>query len=119
MGALIEHYGGAFPVWLAPVQVVVLTIADRQIDYARGIYDKLFESGIRVETDFTNEKVSAKILKAQMQKIPYMLIIGDKEIERETVNLRSREGERGEIKLEELVSRIDRESCPVNVSVKE
>lgn len=109
-GALIEHYAGALPVWLAPVQAAILTIADRQIDYAKGIYDKLFENGIRVETDFTNEKISAKILKAQMQKIPYMLIVGDKEIERETVNLRSREGEKKEIKAEELVSRIEKES---------
>lgn len=106
-GALIEHYAGAFPVWLAPVQVVILTIADRHKDYAQKIYDRLLEKGIRAEANFANEKISAKILKAQLQKIPYMLIIGDKEIEKEIVNLRSREGEKKEIKLEELVCQIE------------
>ncbi len=92
IGVLIEHYGGAFPTWLAPVQAVVLTVTDRQIDYARGVLAELMDAGLRAEGDFRNEKLGLKIREAQMQKISYMLIIGDKEVSSHSVTVRLRNG---------------------------
>jgi threonyl-tRNA synthetase len=92
IGILIEHYGGAFPLWLAPVQAVILTVTDRNIPYGEGVYQRLSEEGIRVEQDFRNEKLGFKIREAQVQKIPYMLVIGDKEQETKTVSPRRRDG---------------------------
>jgi threonyl-tRNA synthetase len=92
LGILIEHYAGAFPVWLAPVQVIVLTITDRNIPYAEDLSKTLFGTGIRVETDFRNEKLSFKVREAQMKKIPYMLVVGDKEMETGHVTVRLRDG---------------------------
>lgn len=88
IGILIENYAGAFPVWLAPVQVNILPITDRQIDYAFKINKELFDLGIRVQVDDRNEKISYKIRESQVKKIPYALIVGDKEIETQTVNVR-------------------------------
>jgi threonyl-tRNA synthetase len=93
-GILIEHYGGAFPVWLAPVQATVIPIADRHNDYAYDVRDRLFEAGLRVEVDDSSDRMNAKIRNAQMQKIPYMLVVGDKEVENGTVALRRRDGRR-------------------------
>jgi len=92
LGILIEHYAGAFPVWLAPVQSIVLTITDRNIPYGEDLSKTLFEAGIRVETDFRNEKLSFKVREAQMKKIPYMLVVGDKEMETGHVTVRLRDG---------------------------
>ncbi len=92
IGVITEHYAGAFPLWLAPVQVKVLPITDRSRDYAQEVADSLDAAGIRVETDFRNEKIGYKIREAQVQKIPYMLVIGDKEAENATVSVRSRSG---------------------------
>jgi len=92
-GVLIEHYAGAFPTWLAPVQALVMTITDRQIPYADGILDKLRKAGIRAEIDKRNEKIGYKIREAQMQKVPYMLVVGDKEMENQGVAVRNRSGE--------------------------
>jgi threonyl-tRNA synthetase len=92
IGILIEHYGGAFPLWLAPVQAVILTVTDRNIPYGEGIYQRLCEEGVRVEQDFRNEKLGFKIREAQVQKIPYMLVIGDKEQETKTIAPRRRDG---------------------------
>ena len=92
IGILIEHYGGAFPLWLAPVQAVVLTVTDRNIPYSEGVYQRLCEEGVRVEQDFRNEKLGFKIREAQVQKIPYMLVIGDKEQETRTIAPRRRDG---------------------------
>ncbi len=92
MGCLIEHYGGAFPVWLAPVQTVLIPIADRHVDYAEKVADKLKAAGLRVEVDARGERMNLKIRDAQMQKVPYMLIVGDKEAEDSTVSVRTREG---------------------------
>jgi threonyl-tRNA synthetase len=89
-GSLVEHYAGAFPFWLAPVQAVVLPITDRVLDTARGIRDRLREAGIRAESDLRNEKIGAKIRDAEMQKVPYMLIIGDKEAAAGNVSVRIR-----------------------------
>ena len=90
IGILIEHYAGAFPVWLSPVQVRVITVAERHQEYAREIYHKLFTSGVRVELDDRNETIGYKIREGQMQKIPYLLIVGDKEIEQGLVAVRKR-----------------------------
>lgn len=92
MGVLIEHYAGAFPVWLSPVQAILMTVTDKHIPYGEKVYDSLIVNGIRAEKDFRNEKLSYKIREAQMQKIPYMLVIGDKELESESVAPRQRDG---------------------------
>jgi len=89
-GILVEHYAGAFPVWLAPVQAIVLPITDRQTEYAHGIQKQLDEAGIRATVDERNEKVNLKIRDAQMQKIPYMLVVGDREQESGKVAVRNR-----------------------------
>ena len=89
-GILIEHYAGAFPVWLAPVQAIVLPITDRQTEYARGIQKQLDDAGIRATVDERSEKVNLKIRDAQMQKIPYMLVVGDREQESGKVAVRNR-----------------------------
>jgi threonyl-tRNA synthetase len=110
IGALIEHYAGAFPVWLAPVQAQVMPIADRHNDNARKIYDELFDSGIRVEIDDRREKIGLKIREAEIQKVPYMLIVGDKEAESNTVSVRARgKGDTGSMKLGEFTSLIKEE----------
>ncbi|MFC1883631.1 threonine--tRNA ligase [Thermodesulfobacteriota bacterium] len=92
IGVLIEHYTGAFPTWLAPVQAVVLTVTDRNIEFGEKVYGKLVDANIRAEKDIRNEKLGLKIREAQLQKIPYMLIIGDKECENEGVTARLRSG---------------------------
>jgi threonyl-tRNA synthetase len=93
MGVLIEHYGGAFPVWLMPVQAKIIPIADRHIDYAHEVAKQLKKAGLRVEVDDASDRMNAKIRKAQLQKVPYMLIIGDQELEAGQVALRKRSGE--------------------------
>lgn len=92
-GVLVEHYAGAFPVWLAPIQVVLIPIADRHIEHARQIADELKKDDIRVEVDDSNERMNHKIREAQMAKIPYMVIIGDAEVEDNTISVRLRSGE--------------------------
>jgi threonyl-tRNA synthetase len=89
-GCLIEHYAGAFPAWLAPVQVILLPITDNQNPYAEQVASRLEEEGIRVEKDLRNEKIGFKIREAQLQKIPYMLVLGDQEIQAKTVAVRKR-----------------------------
>jgi threonyl-tRNA synthetase len=93
IGILIEHYAGAFPVWLAPVQAILLTVTDRNIPYGEKLLRTLQAAGIRVQADFRNEKLSLKVREAQLQKIPYMLIIGDRESRDEGVTPRLRSGE--------------------------
>ena len=92
MGILIEHYAGAFPVWLSPVQAVLLTVTEKQIPYANEVYSRLVEADIRVEKDFRNEKLGYKIREAQMQKVPYMLVIGDREVNSKGISPRQRNG---------------------------
>ncbi len=92
-GVLIEHYAGAFPVWLSPIQVSLIPIADRHLDYAKQVSDQLRKAGLRVMVDSRAERMNAKIRDAQNQKIPYMLVIGDKEVENGEVALRKRNGE--------------------------
>ena len=93
VAVLIEHFAGAFPVWLAPVQAVVLPIAERHAEYAEGFYEKLRAAGVRVELDAANETLNKRIRQAQMRKVPYMLIAGDREIEEGQVSVRLRSGE--------------------------
>ncbi len=106
LGVIIEHFAGAFPVWLAPVQAIVIPIADRHMPYAHQVAAKLTAAGLRVEVDERSERMNAKIRDAQGQKIPYMLVVGDKEIEQEQVALRLRSGENpGPISLEDFLER--------------
>ncbi len=99
-GTLIEHYGGAFPLWLSPVQAMILPITDRHLDYANQVAEKLRQKNIRVQVDDRNEKIGFKIREAETQKTPYMLIIGDKETESDTVSVRKRkEGDLGKLSL--------------------
>ena len=110
LGIITEHFAGAFPMWLAPVQVKILPIADTHIPYSKKIKEKLEEKGIRVELDDRSEKVGYKIREAQLQKITYMLIIGDKEIENNAVGVRSRkDGDIGQMQLEEFINRAVKE----------
>lgn len=104
-GILIEHYAGAFPLWLSPTQISVLTIAERHIEYGRKIVDSMIREGLRADIDYGNDKMGKKIRKATISKTPYMCIIGDKEISNNTVNIRKRDGENiGEMTIEEMVS---------------
>jgi threonyl-tRNA synthetase len=89
-GTLVEHYAGAFPVWLAPVQVVVMPITDRQLEYAQKVHARLLAAGLRAHLDDRKEKVNLKIREAQLQKVPYMLVVGDREAEAGTVSVRHR-----------------------------
>jgi threonyl-tRNA synthetase len=90
---LTEHYAGAFPVWLAPVQVVLIPIADRHVEYASKLCAEMRSQDIRVQLDDRSERMNLKIREAQMNKIPYMLVMGDKEVESATVSVRLRNGE--------------------------
>ena len=125
IGILIEHFAGAFPTWLAPVQVKVLPISDKYADYAKKVYEELQAAGIRVEMDTRSEKIGYKIREAQGQKIPYMLIAGAKEEEEGTVSVRSGfKGDEGSRTLEAFISDIkeeikNRENRKVEVEVKE
>ncbi len=106
LGVLIEHFAGAFPVWLAPVQAVLIPIADRHVPYAREVAEKLKKLGARVEVDERNDRMNAKIRDAQNQKVPYMLVVGDKEAENNQVALRMRSGENpGPVSLELFIAR--------------
>ena len=107
MGVLIEHYAGAFPTWLAPVQAMVIPIADRHQEYAGQLRSRLAEAGIRTEADMRNERMNAKIRDAQLQKVPYMLVAGDREAEANAVSVRLRSGENlGAMPIEEVEARI-------------
>ena len=97
MGVLIEHYAGAFPVWLSPVQAVVIPITDRNHVYAQQIKKHLESTGIRVEVDLRNDRMNSKIRDAQLQKIPYMLVVGDREAEQEAVAVRLRSTEKSNL----------------------
>ncbi len=109
-GTLIEHYAGAFPTWLAPVQAVVLSITDGQTDYAFSIEKELKEYNIRVKVDDRNEKIGFKIREAELQKIPYMIIVGEKEAQTGKISVRKRkEGDKGQTTLKELIDEISKE----------
>ena len=106
-GVLLEHYAGAFPLWLAPTQVVIIPIADRHLTYVEQLTDKLAKASIRTHIDQRNERMNLKIREAQAQKVPYMLIVGDKEIESNTVSIRQRDGvQLDPMPSEEFLSRV-------------
>jgi threonyl-tRNA synthetase len=105
-GVLVEHYGGAFPVWLSPVQAVVIPIADRHVEYADRVAHRLRQAELRVEVDASSDRMQAKIRKAQLQKVPYMLVVGDREQEAESVAVRLRTEENlGAMPIDEFVAR--------------
>jgi threonyl-tRNA synthetase len=108
VGFLIEHWGGAFPVWLSPVQVVLLPIADKNLNYAKKLKQELSDKGIRVELEDANETLSAKIRRAQLEKIPYMAVLGEKEENSKSVSLRLRNGEDlGQVPVDKFVQRVE------------
>jgi threonyl-tRNA synthetase len=108
-GVLVEHYAGAFPVWLSPVQAMVIPISDRHADYAKNVVDELKKAGIRAEVDFSSGRMNAKIRNAQLQKIPYMLVVGEREMESKTVSLRLRtEEDLGARPLTEVIEMIQK-----------
>jgi len=110
IGIITEHFAGAFPVWLSPVQVKILPISDAHLDYAESVKEELVKQGIRVEVDSRNEKIGYKIREAQMQKTPYMLVVGEKEIEEKAVGVRSRaDGDIGQMKVEDFINKIQQE----------
>ncbi len=107
IGILIEHYAGRFPVWLSPVQVKVLSVSEKSRPYAAEIYQKLRSAGIRVEIDNRDEKIGYKIREAQLEKVPYMLVIGEKEVETSTLTVRSRDkGDLGTRAVEEFIQQV-------------
>ncbi len=110
IGILTEHFAGAFPTWLAPVQVKVIPVSEKHLEYAKALGDKLMDLGIRFEVDERNEKIGYKIREAQLEKVPYMLIVGDKEVESQTVSVRSRkDGDKGAVSFEAFVAALKEE----------
>ncbi len=110
LGVIIEHFAGAFPVWLTPIQAVIIPIADRHLDYAHQVEEKLKAAGVRSQLDDRGERMNAKIRDAQNQKIPYMLVVGDKEIEQSMVALRLRSGDNpGPVTLDSFLERVQQD----------
>jgi threonyl-tRNA synthetase len=113
IGILIEHYAGAFPVWLAPVQARGLVVSEKQEEFARSVEKAMKRAGIRVDLDLSNDKLGAKIRRAQLEKIPYMLVIGDKEVAAGTVSARARDGQQlPPMALDAFIQRIGAEAQP-------
>ena len=110
LALLIEKYAGALPTWLSPTQVKILPISERHIEYAKSIQSKLSSAGVRCEVDLRNEKIGYKIRSAQVEKIPYMLVVGDKEMENSEVSVRQRaKGDIGAMSVDEFISKITEE----------
>jgi threonyl-tRNA synthetase len=110
IGILIEHYAGAFPVWLSPIQVVIIPIASRHLRYGQSIIKKLKEENIRIKLDNRSETVQAKIRDAELEKIPFMLILGDKEMKKKKVSVRQRsKGNLGQMTLKKFVEKLNKE----------
>jgi threonyl-tRNA synthetase len=107
IGILIEHYGGEFPVWLTPTQAIVLPIADRHLEYARGVSSRLSQAGVRSELDDRTESVGRKIREAELRKIPYMLVVGDREADQDEVSVREhRAGDTGAVTVRAFAQRV-------------
>ena len=109
IGILIEHFAGAFPTWLSPVQVKVLTISEKFNDYAEKVAAQLEEAGIRTEKDLRSEKIGFKIREARNERVPYIIVVGEKDVEANKVSLRSRAGEEGQQDLADVIARITEE----------
>jgi threonyl-tRNA synthetase len=113
MGVLIEHYGGAFPVWLAPVQAEIIPISEKHLEYAHQVEERFVTAGLRAHVDARNERMNAKIRDAQLQKVPYMLVVGDREANTDMVSVRLRSGENlGALPVSEVAERIVGENKP-------
>jgi threonyl-tRNA synthetase len=112
LAVLIEHYAGAFPLWLAPVQAVVIPVSnERHLAYARSVGEQLRAAGFRVEVDDSNERMGAKIRRAQLEKVPYMLIVGNREIAEGTVSIRVRDqGDIGSLLIASVIDRMRQEA---------
>jgi threonyl-tRNA synthetase len=118
-GMLIEHYAGAFPAWLAPVQAKVLSITDSQLDYAKGVRDRLLAAGIRAELDARSEKIGFKVREAAMEKVPYILVVGDKEVQQNMVAVRERGGkDLGVMSLDEFMNSVQKLIQGKNISTE-
>ena len=110
IGILIEHHGGSLPVWLSPIQAQILNITDKHVQYSKKIRDLLQKSGFRAQSDLRNEKITYKIRDHSMHKIPYLLVVGDKESKSKTISVRARGGkDLGEMPLENFVKKIIKE----------
>lgn len=110
IGILIEHYAGAFPLWLSPVQVKVLPVSEKHTEYAEEVFGELKATGIRAEIDSSNESLGKKIRQTKLEKVPYFFVVGDKEVESKTVTVESRSGNQGAVPLKEVISRLSDES---------
>jgi len=118
VGVLVEHFAGAFPTWLAPVQVAIVPIADRHVDYGRAIATKLRNKGVRVEVDASDNTMGAKIRNHQLQKVPYMLVVGDNEAESHTISVRRRTGtESRDVKVDDFIESISKEIAARSVGI--
>ncbi|MCE1253517.1 MAG: threonine--tRNA ligase, partial [Anaerolineae bacterium] len=106
IGFLLEHYAGNFPVWLSPEQVRIIPITDRQVEYATNLGNRMRDLNIRAQADLDSDRMNAKIRKAQLMKVPYMVVVGDKEIEAGTVALRQRNGEQATLPVDEFIARV-------------
>ena len=110
MAFLIEHYAGAFPLWLSPVQIKILPVGEKQNEYAKGVYKKLKAKNIRVELDDSNETLGKKIRNFKSEKVPYAVVVGDKEMREENITLESRnEDSLGQILIEKLIEKLEKE----------
>jgi threonyl-tRNA synthetase len=110
LGILVEHYAGRFPLWLAPVQAVVVPVSEKTNDYARSVRERLLDAGWRVEVNLKDDRVGYKIREASLQKIPYVIVVGAQEQEGETINVRSRDrGEIGEMAIEGFLQQVEAE----------
>merc|ERR1711964_786973 len=119
LGILIEHYAGAMPLWLAPQQAVLMTITDAQRDYALDLEQRLQKNGLRVKADLRNEKIGFKIREHTLQKVPYLLVVGDKEVEADSVAVRTRSGENlGTMTVDEFIERFNAERAALATSSK-
>jgi threonyl-tRNA synthetase len=117
-GMLIEHYAGAFPVWLAPVQAKVISITDKQFDYAKGVREQLLAAGIRVELDTRSEKIGFKIREASLEKVPYILVVGDKEVQQSAVAVRERGGkDLGAMPLLDFINKVKKKIEDKSISI--
>jgi threonyl-tRNA synthetase len=118
MGILIEHYAGRFPFWLAPVQVLVIPVSDKFVDCARGVYERLLDAGLRAEVNLKDDRVGYKIREASLRKLPYAIVVGEKEASAGTINVRSRErGELGAVEIDEFLDSIAAENAPGAIAV--
>ena len=109
MGVLIEHYAGAFPVWLSPVQVKILPVSEKHVQYGNEILTELKNAGIRTEIDDANESLGKKIRTAKTEKVPYLMVVGDKEVESKTVTLENRKESEGAQELSKIIERLRQE----------